>query len=279
VKKFFRGLGFVAASALVLAIAGIIYVHFASEREFAKVYTAAEILSTPLPTGAAEIEEGHRLAQLTGCTHCHGDNLAGGAAIDIPKIARFVPPNVSSILPTMSDAQLVGLLRRGVKRDGTGIWLMPSEMYSHLHDQDLARIIAWVRTVPASGGATEKTEVRLLGRILVVAGKFKSGAQQIEEAAGAPAIPAGRGAYLVMSLCSECHGQDLKGRPEVPAPSLATAKGYSPEQFARLMHDGVGTGERQFELMTSTAKARFSHLTPEEVQAVEQFLKSRFEKT
>jgi mono/diheme cytochrome c family protein len=136
-----------------------------------------------------------------------------------------------------------------------------------------------VRSVPASEGTTEKTEVRLLGRILVVAGKFKSGAQQIEETAEAPPIPDGRGAYLVMNLCSECHGQDLDGRPEVPAPSLVTVKGYSPDQFARLMRDGVGTGERQFELMTPTAKARFSHLTPEEVQAVQQFLQSRFEKT
>ncbi|HEV7607687.1 MAG TPA: cytochrome c, partial [Steroidobacteraceae bacterium] len=216
-KKVLKWLGFVVASVAVLAVVAIIYVQFASERAFAKVYTVAGILSAPLPTDAAEIEEGHRLAQLTGCTHCHGDNLAGGAPIDIPQIARFVPPNISSILPAMSDAQLVGLLRRGVKRDGTGIWLMPSEMYSHLHDQDLARIIAWVRTVPASGGTTEKTEVRLLGRALVVAGKFKSGAQQVEEAAGAPAIPAGRGAYLAMNLCSECHGQDLNGRPEVPA--------------------------------------------------------------
>ena len=31
--------------------------------------------------------------------------------------------------------------------------------------------------------------------------------------------------------------------------------------------------------MTPTAKARFSHLTPEEVQAMYEYLQSRFEKT
>ena len=45
------------------------------------------------------------------------------------------------------------------------------------------------------------------------------------------------------------------------------------------MHDGVGTGDREFELMTRTAKARFSHLTPDEVQAMYEFLKARFEKS
>ena len=109
--------------------------------------------------------------------------------------------------------------------------------------------------------------------------QIKSGARQIDAAAGEAADPSGRGAYLVMSACSECHGQDLKGVPMANAPSLVVVKGYSAEQFARLMHDGVGVGEREFELMTSTAKARFSHLTPDEVQAVYEFLQSRFEKT
>jgi cytochrome c553 len=278
-KKFFKWLGLVVAGFVVVVLIAIGYVYFASEREFARQYNAAEILSVPLPTDAAEIEEGHRLAHLTGCTHCHGDNLAGGPPIDIPPLARFVPPNITSTLPEMSDAQLAGLLRRGVKRDGTGVWFMPSEMYSHLHDQDLARLMAWVRTVPPSEGVTEQSQIHLMGRMIVTLDQFKSGARQIEESAGAPAIPPGRGAYLVMNACSECHGQDLNGRAEAKAPSLALAKGYSAEQFARLMHDGVGTGDRTFELMTPTAKVRFSHLTTGEVQAVYEFLQSRFEKT
>jgi mono/diheme cytochrome c family protein len=179
----------------------------------------------------------------------------------------------------MSDAQLVGLLRRGVKIDGTSAWLMPAEMFRHLHDEDVARILAWVRTVPASGEVAGKTSIHLMGRALVAMNQIKPVARQIDEAKGEPAIPPGRGAYLVMNACSECHGQDLNGVPMANAPSLVVVKGYSAEQFARLLHDGVGVGEREFELMTPTAKARFSHLTADEVQAVYEFLQSRFEKT
>jgi cytochrome c553 len=279
VKKILKWLGFVVVGLVALMILAMAYVHVAFKREMARQYQVAETLSVSLPTDAAEIEEGHRLAHITGCTHCHGDDLAGGPPIDIPPLASFVPPNITSIVPEMSDAALVALLRRGVKRDGTGVWLMPSEMYRHLHDQDLARIIAWVRSVPQSNRDAGKTQVHFMGRMVVALDQFKSGARQIEEAAGDPPIPAGRGAYLVMNACSECHGQDLNGLPQAKSPSLVLVKGYSAEQFARLMQVGVGTGEREFELMTPTAKARFSHLTPDEVQAVYDFLRSRFEKT
>jgi len=278
-KKFLKWLGIVAVSFLAIVVVVMIYAYSASEREFARQYKVAETLSVSLPTDAAEIEEGHRLAHITGCTHCHGANLAEPNAIDIPGIARFVPPNISQIVPTTSDAQLVGLLRRGVKIDGTSAWLMPAEMFRHLHDEDVARILAWVRTVPASGEVAGKTSIHLMGRALVAMNQIKPVARQIDEAKGEPAIPPGRGAYLVMNACSECHGQDLNGVPMANAPSLVVVKGYSAEQFARLMHDGVGVGEREFELMTPTAKARFSHLTADEVQAVYEFLQSRFEKT
>ena len=278
-KKFLKWLGIVAVSFLAIVVVVMIYAYSASEREFARQYKVAETLSVSLPTDAAEIEEGHRLAHITGCTHCHGANLAEPNAIDIPGIARFVPPNISQIVPTTSDAQLVGLLRRGVKIDGTSAWLMPAEMFRHLHDEDVARILAWVRTVPASGEVAGKTSIHLMGRALVAMNQIKPVARQIDEAKGEPAIPPGRGAYLVMNACSECHGQDLNGVPMANAPSLVVVKGYSAEQFARLMHEGVGVGEREFELMTPTAKARFSHLTADEVQAVYEFLQSRFEKT
>jgi cytochrome c553 len=164
-----------------------------------------------------------------------------------------------------------------VKRDGTGAWLMPSQMFRHLHDDDLARIVAWVRTLPASEGVTDRTQVHLVGRFIVVMGQFKSAARQIEElrAAGPGVDTSGRGAYLVMNLCSECHGQDLKGEPTAKAPSLIVAKSYSAEAFARLMNSGVGLGDRTFELMTPTSKARFAHLSAGEVDAIHAFLQSR----
>lgn len=271
-KKLLKWLGFAVLGLIAVLVFALLYVNFAFDREMARQYRVAETLSVPLPTDPNEIAEGKRLAQLTGCIHCHGENLEGGAAIDIPGIARFVPPNISKVMPSYSDAQLVGLLRRGVKPDGTGVWLMASQMFQHLHDDDLARIIAWLRTVPVNDGTTERTQVHVAGRALVVIGAFKSAAQQIEEKTGPGVDTSSRGAYLTMNLCSECHGQDLKGEDAAHAPSLVVARGYSPDDFTRLMYTGIGLGGRTFELMTPTAKSRFAHLTPDEIEAIRGYL-------
>ena len=61
----------------------------------------------------------------------------------------------------------------------------------------------------------------------------------------------------------------------INAPALAITKGYTLEQFTRLLHEGVGAGDRQFKLMTPTAKVRFTAFTPEEVAAMHEFLKTR----
>jgi cytochrome c553 len=157
---------------------------------------------------------------------------------------------------------------------------MPSEMFRHLSDADLARLIAWVRTVPATDGITGKTEVRLIGRFIIGTGQYKSAAEEIQSRAEEPTSAglsesAVRGRYLVMNSCTECHGQDLNGNPAAKAPPLAIAKSYSAEQFSTLMHQGVPLSGQPLELMSPTARARFSVLTPEETAAVYEFLSTR----
>ena len=83
------------------------------------------------------------------------------------------------------------------------------------------------------------------------------------------------GAELYALYCSECHGQNLEGFAPINAPPLEVAKGYSAEQFAQLMHDGVALGDRRTRLMSPTSQVRFSQFTPDEVAAVHAFLQSR----
>ena len=58
-------------------------------------------------------------------------------------------------------------------------------MFRHLSDRDLGRLIAYLRTVPVTAeGETEKTEVRIIGRVLLAKGDFKTAA------VGIPLLPA-----------------------------------------------------------------------------------------
>ena len=280
-KKFLKWTGFVVAGLAGVLVLALAWVYFASSRELGREYAAADHSTLVIPTDAAEIAEGKRIATLAGCMHCHGDKLQGGLVDDIPNLVRLVAPNISVVLPDYSNAQLATVLRKGVKPDGKSVMFMPSEMYRHLADEDLARLIAFLRTMPVTPeGVQEKTEVRVVGRVLLALGQFKPAAASI------PTFPAAirafdandvvsRGQHLTMTFCSECHGQNLEGFEPIAAPPLNVVKGYSLEQFARLLRDGVPPGDRHLKLMGPTSQVRFSNFTSDEVAAVHAYLQSR----
>lgn len=59
------------------------------------------------------------------------------------------------------------------------------------------------------------------------------------------------------------------------SPDLSIAASYDPEDFARLLHTGVAAGDRKVGLMTRISPARFGALTPQEVSALQGYLKAR----
>ena len=279
-KKFLKWTGFVVVGVVAVALAAFAWLYLASERVLARRYTATDPVTLTIPGEPTEISEGRRIAQLAGCLHCHGDNLTGSVVDDIPNFVRLVAPNISTLLPAYSDAQLATMLRKGVKPDGHSVLFMPSEMFRHLGDADLARLIAWLRSMPAiPEGIEERTRIRIIGRLILANGDYKPGALAIESLPSAVNTfdandPVSHGRYLTMNFCSECHGQDLLGFAPINAPALAVAKGYSLEQFTRLMHDGVALGDRELKLMGPTSRARFANLTPDETAAVHAFLRT-----
>lgn len=280
-KKVLKWLGFVVAGVAALVLIAIAYVYFASERTMTRQYVASDDRPLVVPSDVVSIADGQRIALLAGCTQCHGEKLSGNLVDDIPNLVRLVAPNISVRLPDYSDAQLATVLRKGVKPDGSSVLFMPSEMYRHLNDQDLGKLIAYLRTVPATPeGVQEKTEVRIIARALLAAGQVKPAALAIQTLPPPAntfdgADPVSHGRYLTMNFCSECHGQNLEGFAPINAPPLVVAKGYSSEAFAKLMHDGVPLGDRSLRIMGPTSQARFSQFTPEEVAAVHAYLQSR----
>lgn len=278
-KKFLKWTGFVVAGFVGLALVGLALLYVLSEMELRHRFDVAAAPAIVIPNDPAAIEAGRRLASLTGCTQCHARDLSGAVPMDIPNVIRFVAPNLTEVLPKYSDAQLITLFRQGVRPDGTGILFMPAEMTRHLNDADVARLIAYLRTVPRKPGITGKTEVRLIGRYIIASGKYVPPARAISNSApqAAPAnLSAGaeHGRYLVKSLCTECHGQDLMGNPFAKSPPLIIAQGYPAEDFSRLMHEGVALGGRETKLMSSASRIRFVLLTREETAQIHEFLQT-----
>lgn len=276
------GIGFGSVCGLAVVTAAAVYA--LSEWAIQHRYEAP-LSAISVPTDAAAIGRGERLATVYGCNNsCHGKRMEGLEMYDEPGIAKINAPNLPRVLREYSDPELERLIRHGVKRDGTSTWIMPAPMFSHLSDEDLGEIIAFVRNAPLSDGPMRETTIRPLGRIGIVIGKFKPLASQVPQDLKHPATtdrsnPLAFGQYLVTTACTECHGADLQGSDIVKAPSLVTSSTYSNADFDRLLRSGVAVGGRLLGLMTEVGQTRFPALTDEEVIAVREYLRAQFPAT
>ncbi len=233
-----------------------------------------------LPTDASSVAEGGRLARVLGCYgDCHGARLEGRVLFSERRVVHLVAPNLTRIVPSYSDDELARAIRHGVRRDGTGLFAMPSPSFYHLSDEDLGRLIAYLRRQPHEDGHAGMTSIGPIGHLGIVTGRFRlvpatmdHGTARISAGAGGDDVARGR--YLARVSCSECHGAAFEGGLEGKAPPLAIAATYTDEAFRHLLRTGETPGKRPLYLMSSTARARFAHLKDDEIAALHTFART-----
>jgi len=236
--------------------------------------------AAPLPQIAADrspagVAEGARFAAMVGCRGCHGSTGQGVVMADIPGVIHIVAPPIAQIASIYSDPELARLIRHGVKRDGSALFVMPISGHSQIADDDLAKIMGWVRSLsPAPTDLNDRIGYGPLGRAAMLGGKLKP---EIDAVNHAPASrPADTGAYLTVAVCGGCHAVH---EPRVAhddgrfVPALAAiAPAYDPVAFKRLLRTGVGLSPRDLGLMTRVSKDDLSHLTDAEMDAIHAYL-------
>jgi mono/diheme cytochrome c family protein len=270
------GLAILAMAALTCA-----FFYAASERIVRRTFPAPTH-QLIVPTDAASIAEGARLARIRGCNEgCHGkQGITGRVLWEEPWIGRMVAPNLTEVVRRYSNAELERAIRHGVRRDGRGLFEMPSDMFAHLDDHDLGAIIAFLRSEPRSDGPLASTSFGLLWRWELIAGDPVAAAitAGIDQDIPHPARENHRdalanGRYLAMSTCTECHAQDLTGEPGY-SPALAIVAAYSPKDFTRLMRTGTALGGREVgEPMLTITRKRTPHFTDAELDDLYRFLR------
>ncbi len=260
---------------LLLVTVGVI--HIAGGRVLAQRWDVP-LTSIAIPDDSATVAEGRRLAAIRGCTGCHKEDLSGQLFFDDPLIARVTATNLSTRIPDYSDGELARMIRHGVGLDGTSSPAMPSSMFYHLSDRDVGAIIAFLRTVPPVENDLPTTTIRLMGRFGLVAGQYHTQATLIDHEADRipPVTEEGtpNGHYLAYTTCTECHGPTLEGGGFSAAPPLVIVRGYSADEFTRLMRSGVPRGGQELEMMGGVARSRFSHFSEEEIAALYEYLGS-----
>jgi mono/diheme cytochrome c family protein len=279
-RKALRWVGIGFGGLVALLIVAAIAIFALSEMILGKTYSAAP--ETLPAVSAAEKAAAPRLARVLGCLSCHGEGLKGKLMFDAPGVARVFAPNVTEVAAKASDQQLAAGIRQGIGHDGRGLFIMPSPQYSRLTDRETAALVGWIRTLPRAQGQTRGLSAGPIGRVGLATGAFRPGPAAV--AKYRTQAPVGLGPehesarHLAATACSECHGPALMGGsagPDQKAPDLRVAAGYDPAQFRALMRTGRPPDGRDLGLMTTVAKADFSHLTDGEIDALHAYLAAR----
>ncbi len=208
---------------------------------------------------APGIARGRYLYLSRGCTECHGVNGAGKDVVNDGKGMHIRAPNITpgpgNVVAGYSADDWVRTLRHGVKPNGKPAIVMPSEDYARLTDDDLASMVAYIRTMPPVEGQGAVLELPALVKTLYATGVMHDAAEVIDHnlppSQPVPeAVSTEHGAYVVNS-CIGCHGAQLSGGtipgapPEWPAAANLTpgegsvmSRYPTPEAFADMFKTG-----------------------------------------
>ena len=177
------------------------------------------------------LERGRYLTEgLLGCFGCHAEHewaqheaplipgtLGEGFGFPLEGLpGRVVPSNITPDRETgagnWTDDQLARAIREGIGNDGRALFpFMPYPNFRHLSDEDLAAVIAYLRSVPPVKKAVPKTEI-----IFPVKYLMRSVPEPLTEPVAPPDLstPVSRGKYLVtVGGCSDCHTPQQRGVP------------------------------------------------------------------
>ena len=230
--------GRLLAVVAVLVIIGTGVVYAASERKLRTKYDSS-VTSVRVPTDSASIARGeHLVRNVITCTLCHGPDLGGSVYSSSAAMGTVAGPNLTrgrgGIGSDYSDLDYVRAIRRGVKRDSTSLIVMPSEVFTHLSQEDMGAVVAFLKQVPPVDRVVPPSGFGPVGRALLAAGKMNilvaGKTPRYESPASIPrdTTPA-YGKYIAdISGCHGCHGYGLSGGNVAGPPGLPPASNLTP---------------------------------------------------
>jgi len=290
-KKVFKWIGIVLGSLVgLIVVVGVVFNLIGNARLNKKYDFPASNIT--IPTDAASIEYGKHRAE-TLCEGCHGPDLSGiekwfnAGPLGTVDSANLTSGNGGAGQEYKTDQDYVNAIRHGIDPEGLPIFMPAVASTSHLSDEDLGAIIAYVKSVPPVDHKTNGHQFTPLARILLAAGKLgklpvEAVSHDIHVTAPARGVSVEYGGYLVETNdCRVCHGPQLNGGP-FPDPTITlispnlTPGGevglWTEEQFINTLRTGTAPSGHQ--LGEHMPWKTYKLMTDDELKAIFMYLHS-----
>jgi mono/diheme cytochrome c family protein len=240
--RFLKAIGYLVVALVVTGMIGGVMVYVVSGSRLEKKHTVA-IRRLQIPSDATTLARGKHIAETRGCIDCHGPDYAGTKVIDDPAMGKLYGSNLTkgrgSVVKEFRDEDWIRAIRHGVGADGRALVLMPSMEYARFTDEDLSGVIAYLKSLPAVDRDTVPVKLGPVARGLLVAGKFKLAAEEIDHAlvkptVVKPGVTREYGRYLSIG-CTGCHGPNFSGgKIDIGPPDWPHAANLTPHESGRL---------------------------------------------
>jgi mono/diheme cytochrome c family protein len=215
--KWIRRLGIVLGVLVLVVVVGAASVYAMTQNKLGKNYNVPVEPKLAVAADSLALSRGEHVATaLAKCVDCHGADLGGGPVIDDPAVGHVEATNLTAgkggVLSAYDDVTLERAIRHGVGSDGRNLLVMPSKEYHNLSDDDVAALIAYIRSRPSVDRTHGPAKIGPVIRVMWAAGKVDpTGAAVIHhETPHAKSTPTGNtevaGQYIAANGCSGCHG-------------------------------------------------------------------------
>jgi cytochrome c553 len=254
VKKVLKWIGIILGGLVGLVlVAAAVVIAIGSARVGADL-SDAPVEMVDVPDGEAAVARGQHIAETRYCGECHGEDLAGTDFMNEEGFAVLPAPNLTpaGVGGDYTDEDWIRALRHGVGGDGRPLIIMPSEVYTHLGDEDLGALIAYLKTLEPVENDLPARQIGIPARALIALGQFPLAPsliaqENVERPAPEPGVTVAYGTYIARTAgCALCHGEGLAGGvdPETnaPTPNLTPAGelgSWSEADFITAMREGT----------------------------------------
>jgi len=226
IRKILKWTGIVFGSliGLLLLAFAVLYLIGSARWNRARWGYDVPVETLAIPTDQASVVRGEHIATIHMCRDCHTAALSG--QLDAaPGLITSTFPNLTAgtggVGATNTDEDWVRAIRHGVGHDGRGLALMPVRVFYYLSDEDLADLIAYLKSLPPVDHPMPATNLEPLGRVMLVLGQLppeitRPDVTVIDQdgprpVAPQPGVTVAYGEYLAR-ICTVCHGPALNGQ-------------------------------------------------------------------